>query len=221
MEIRIDDSIKSAVPHFKIGVIHYHGIQVDESPQMLKGRLRLYQEQIFFDLEEKSVTDVDGIKEWRKVFKAVGTDPNRYRPSNEALYRRIQKQQYLHTIHSAVDLNNFFSIQYEIPFGIYDLDHISRNVLLKIGSERNEYEAMNGRTVHMHNKLVTVDEKGAFGSPYVDSKRTAVHRSTKNALHIVYLRPSMTVQHAENMMNSISTMFTQIHGGEAKYEIIS
>lgn len=221
MEIIIHPDVKKAIPEFKLGVIHYNGINVDESPQMLKGRLRLFQEKIFFDLENKKVTDLENIQEWRKVFKAVGCDPNRYRPSNEALFRRIQKQQYLHHVNSAVDLNNFFSLQYEIPFGIYDLNQIFGNITVKIGSEEDCYDAVNGRDVNMKNKLLTADEKGAFGSPYVDSKRTAVSLHTKNALHFIYCRPSMELNEAEKMIQSISNMFTQIHGGEAKYQVIS
>ena len=88
---------------------------------MLKGRLQLFQEQLFFEMEEKKVTEFDGIKEWRALWKKFGADPNRYRHSAEALYRRIAKQNYITPMHSAVDLNNFFSMQYEIPMGIYDL----------------------------------------------------------------------------------------------------
>ena len=40
--------------------------------------------------------------------------------------RRIAKQNYLKPFHLAVDLNNFFSLQYEIPIGIYDAEKIVR-----------------------------------------------------------------------------------------------
>jgi len=221
MEIIIHNDIKQAIPHFKLGVIHYTGINVDQSPLMLKGRLRLFQEKIFFDLENKKVTELDSIQEWRQIFKAVGCDPNRYRPSNEALFRRLQKQQFLNYVNSAVDLNNFFSLQYEIPFGIYDSDQISGNVIVKIGSDEDRYDAVNGRDVNMKNKLLTADDDGAFGSPYVDSKRTAVSFDTNNALHLIYCRPSMELNEAKKMIDSIANMFTQIHGGDAKFNVIS
>ena len=35
------------------------------------------------------------------------------------------------------------------------------------------------------------DELGAFGSPFVDSIRTATTEETTQALHIFYLRPSI------------------------------
>ena len=124
----MDDSIIEIEPSFKIGIIHYTKIVVTSSPQMLKGRLQLFQEQLFFEMDDKPVTDFEGIKEWRALWKKFGADPNRYRPSMEAMYRRIAKQNYITPMHSAVDLNNFFSMQYEIPMGIYDVAKIQGDI---------------------------------------------------------------------------------------------
>ena len=106
LEIHVSSELCRRVPSFTAGVIHYRNIDVGPSPQMVKGRLQLFQESLFFELEDKNVKDVDGINEWRQIFKKTGLDPNRSRHSAEALYRRIQKQNYLKTVHSAVDLNN-------------------------------------------------------------------------------------------------------------------
>ncbi len=220
MEITIQDSLKQLIPDFKVGIVHYQDIQVGESPQMLKGRLQLFQESLFFDYEDKKVTEIPAISEWRKVFKTIGTDPNRYRPSNEALYRRVQKQQFLQPVNSAVDLNNFLSLQYRIPLGIYDMDKLSDQATIKIGSEEDSYIAINEREIQLSKKLVSADNEGAFGSPYVDSKRTAVSTATTNALHIIYLQPSMKHNEADQLLQALSKMFTQIHGGTASYQIV-
>ncbi|MDZ5474449.1 phenylalanine--tRNA ligase beta subunit-related protein [Bacillus sp. 31A1R] len=219
MEIQLSTQLCSLIPDFKIGTIQYKHIDVGPSPQMLKGRLQLFQESLFFELEDKSVTDLDGIKEWRTIFKTIGKDPNRYRHSAEALYRRVKKQNYLQSVNSAIDLNNFFSLEYEIPLGIYDLEKMDGNVEIKIGEELEEYTGLNGRQNSLHNLIVSSDKNGAFGSPFVDSVRTAVTESTKNAIHVVYLRPSMNKESASKMVESLMNMFIQIHGGEAHYEI--
>ena len=129
MEMKIASEIFEYLPDFKIGFIEYQDITVGESPQMLKGRLQLFQESLFFEMGDKKVTDFPGIQEWRQVFKKTGKDPNRYRHSVEALYRRIQKQNYLPSIQSGTDLNNFFSLQYQIPFGIYDCEKIQGDTI--------------------------------------------------------------------------------------------
>ncbi|QOR67206.1 hypothetical protein IM538_03400 [Cytobacillus suaedae] len=221
MEIKISEEVKNLVPHFKVGIINYSSITVSESPQMLKGRLQLFQESIYFGLEDKPVTEIEGIQEWRAIFKKVGTDPSRYRPSVEALYRRIKKQDYLHTINSAADLNNFFSLQYEVPIGIYDLDKINGVIELNVGKSGDEYTGINGRLINMENKLLSSDETGPFGSPFVDSDRTAVTEATKNAVQIIYLKPSLSVEQCEKLVQSLMDMFIQVNGGTGNFSILS
>ncbi|MFO1442642.1 hypothetical protein KDN24_05370 [Bacillus sp. Bva_UNVM-123] len=219
MEIHLSQELCTLVPNFKVGVIHYHNIHVGESPQMVKGRLQLFQESLFFDLEDKNVNELEGIKEWRQIFKSVGKDPNRYRLSAEALYRRVKKQNYLQPVNSSIDLNNFFSLQYEIPIGIYDLDKLSGDITIRLGDEGEEYQGLNGRPNSLHRLIINVDEQGPFGSPFVDSERTCVTEETKNAVQIVFLRPSINIDEAKQMVKSLMDMYLQVHGGEGEFAI--
>ena len=56
-KITLDSSLTNLVPAFKIGIIHYTKIVVAESPQMIKGRTQLYQENLFLELQEQAVTE--------------------------------------------------------------------------------------------------------------------------------------------------------------------
>lgn len=220
MEITIATEIKDLIPDFKLGFIQYHDILVGESPQMVKGRLQLFQESIFFELDDKKVADFPGIQEWRQIFKKIGKDPNRYRHSAEALYRRVQSQKYLIPIHSAIDLNNFFSLQYQIPIGVYDSDKLTGSISIRLGQEDEEYRGLNGRMNSLHRLIVSADNDSAFGSPFVDSEKTAVTEATKNAIQIVYLQPSLEIEKTEKMTASLASMFTQIHGGTAHWQVV-
>jgi DNA/RNA-binding domain of Phe-tRNA-synthetase-like protein len=220
LEVQLSPDICGTFPDFKIGIIHYNQITVSDSPQMVKGRLQLFQESIYFDLADKNVTDLVGIKEWRQIFKKTGKDPNRYRHSAEALYRRVQKQNYLQPVHSAIDINNFFSLEYQVPIGIYDSQKINGDIIIRIGKESEEYLGLNGRTNSLQNLIISADGDGPFGSPFVDSERTSVTKETTSALQIVYLRPSLEINQAKAMIESLMNMFVQIHGGEGTYEIL-
>jgi DNA/RNA-binding domain of Phe-tRNA-synthetase-like protein len=221
MEIKIDSSITSTIPDFKIGIIHYHDIEIGDSPQMLKGRLQLFQESIFFDLQDKNVTDIAGVAEWREVFKSTGKDPNRYRHSAEALFRRVKKQNYLAPINSAIDTNNFFSLQYEVPIGIYDLDRLKgETISLRVGQTGETYTGLNGRENSLENLIVAADDDGAFGSPFVDSNRAPVGNETKNAVQIIFLKPSLPEEEGEKLTKSLMDMFIGIHGGEGTYKVV-
>lgn len=219
LEIKVSEELITLIPSFKVGVIHYTNITVSESPQMLKGRLRLFQESLFFELENKNISEVDGIKEWRQVFKKTGKDPNRYRPAVEALYRRVVKQNFIESVQSAIDVNNFFSLQYQIPIGVYDTSNIIGNVTLRLGGPREEYIGLNGRVNSVEKLIVLADDEGAFGSPFVDSARTPVKLETTSALQIVFLRPSLDLEESRKLTESLMKMFVQIHGGDGSYEI--
>jgi len=214
MNISINPAIFEIEEHIKIGINHYTKFVVSESPQMLKGRMQLFQEHLFFDLQDKELTDYAGIKEWRALWKKFGADPGRYRPSMEALMRRIRNQNYLQPFNSGVDLNNFFSLQYEIPVGLYDLAHVTGDIELTISGPNTTYIGINGRENPLKGILTANDVVGPFGSPYVDSKRTAVSENTVDALQIFFLKPSTSMEDANKLIASSGKMFSQINGGD-------
>lgn len=221
MNISLDTSLSTVNDQLKVGIIYYTKIVVAESPQMIKGRTQLYQENLYLEMQETPVTERPGISEWRTLWKAFGADPNRYRHSAESLMRRIAKQNYLTPFHSAVDLNNFFSLQYEIPIGIYDITQISGDIGIMLGDEETGYAGLNGRFNSLKNILHTKDADGPFGSPFVDSARTAVTEQTTDALHIFYLRPSLSEAECLKLLNSAGKMFTQVSGGEYQVQLLT
>lgn len=214
MNILLNSSLITQHPQLKIGIIHYTKIIVSESPQMIKGRVQLYQENLFIEMQDSPVTERPGINEWRKLWKTLGADPNRYRHSAESLMRRIGKQNYLTPFHSAVDINNFFSLQYEIPIGIYDTAKLEGDIEIALGDETTGYDGLNGRFNSLKNILYSKDVEGAFGSPFVDSARTAVTEDTANALQIFYLRPSLDNESCSELLTSAGKMFCQVNGGD-------
>jgi DNA/RNA-binding domain of Phe-tRNA-synthetase-like protein len=221
LNITLNSAVTSIENSFKIGIIHYTKIIVSQSPQMIKGRTQLYQESLFFDFQDEPVTERPGIKEWRTLWKAFGADPNRHRHSAESLMRRIAKQNYLTPIHSAVDLNNFFSLQYEIPIGIYDVEKIDTSVEITLGDENCGYEGLNGRFNSLKNIVHTKDDTGAFGSPFVDSARTATSEQTTEAIQIFYLRPSLPEAQCNELLQAAGKMFTQVNGGDFSTHLLT
>ncbi len=221
MNISLNPAITSQMDQFKIGLIHYNKIVVEQSPQMIKGRMQLYQENLFIEMQDQPVTERAGIAEWRSIWKALGADPNRYRHSAESLMRRIGKQNYLTPFHSAVDLNNFFSLRYEIPIGIYDVSKLDGDIEIAVGDAETGYEGLNGRYNSLQNILTSRDAQGPFGSPFVDSARTAVTENTTEALQIFYLRPSLSVEESHELLNSSGQMFTQVSGGSFKTALLT
>lgn len=221
MNISIEPSIFQVDERVKIGINYYTKFVVSQSPQMLNGRMQLFQEHLFFDLQDKEISEYEGIKEWRALWKKFGGDPSRYRPAMESMMRRIRKQNYLQPLNSGVDLNNFFSLQYEIPVGLYDLSHVEGDINIKIGNTDTSYTGINGRENNLHGILTIEDATGPFGSPYVDSVRTAVSEQTTEAIQIFFLRPSMSNEEAEKLVAAAGKMFGQVNGGDSVSMIVN
>ncbi len=215
MQVTIDASVYERIPEFTLGVIQYTGVSISESPKMLQGRINLFVESLRLEHSLSEITKIEGVAGWRETFKQLGIDPSRYRPSSEALLRRVLQGNAFHWINSAVDVNNFLSITYALPFGIYDQSKVSGHITCRLGVEADQYTGLNGREVHMNNKLLLADDLGAFGSPIVDSTRTMVSETATNLIQFIFFHPKLSPHQKETVLGSTARMFTEVNGGEA------
>ena len=122
----------------------------------------------------------------RTMYKRVGLDPTKTRPSSEALLRRVRRGDELPRINSLVDVINWCSLETQLPFGLYDLDHIVGDVELRIGRDGEEYAGIRKDTVHVGGRLTLCDDQGPFGNPTSDSARTMVTPATTRALVVIF-----------------------------------
>lgn len=217
MLITMNNALKSKLPTFSVGVISYSNINVQQSATEIKLDIKEISSK---QQTHANVADINGIKEGRILFKALGIDPSRYRPSSEALLRRVVKGDELPSIHSAADINNLFSMKYALPIGIYDQDKLEYPIEIRIGKNSDSYEAINNREVNMSGKLLSADTLGPFGSPIVDSKRTMVTTDTKNALQFIYFHLELEEEEKQSIIDDMKAYFTFHHGGEASSLIL-
>ena len=91
---------------------------------------------------------------------------------------------------------------------------------LHLALKNDGYDGLNGRFNSLSNILLLKDDYSSFGSPFVDSIRTAVTEETTEALHIFYLRPSMDAAEALELTTACGNMFTSISGGDVKSSIL-
>jgi len=129
---------------------------------------------------------VETIAAVRTMYKRVGIDPTKTRPSSEALLRRVRKGDELPRINTLVDIINWCSLETQLPYGLYDLGKIQGPVALRIGLPGEEYEGIRKATVHVAERLTLADSAGPFGNPTSDSARTMVTPETTRALVVIF-----------------------------------
>ncbi len=118
---------------------------------------------------------VPGVAEARALYRSVGLDPTRTRPSSEALLRRALKGKPLYRIHPLVDLFNLASVISLLPVGLYDESKISGDtVTVRLGEQGWGFEGIRKGRINVEQRLCVVDGEGPFGSPTSDSLRTSI-----------------------------------------------
>lgn len=137
----------------------------------------------------------------RTMYKRVGLDPTKTRPSSEALLRRVRRGDELPRVNSLVDVINWCSLESQLPFGLYDLDRIHGDVTLRIGQPEESYAGIRKDTVHLGGRLTLADGEGPFGNPTSDSARTMVTPATSRALVVIYAPAPLPAAVAERAVD--------------------
>ena len=134
-------------------------------------------------LREHPPTDVAAV---RTMYKRIGLDPTKTRPSSEALLRRVRKGDPLPRVNSLVDICNWCSVEFQLPYGLYDAAHVHGDITLRLGLAGESYPGIRKDDVHVAGRLTLADDQGPFGNPTSDSARTMVTTATERAIVLVF-----------------------------------
>ena len=149
----------------------------------------------------------------RAMYRRVGLDPTRRRPSSEALLRRVTRGDLLPRINSLVDICNWCSLELQLPYGLYDLDRIDGDVVLRLGGEGEEYPGIRKDVVHVGGRLTLADRVGPFGNPSSDSLRTMVTTGTTRAMAVIFAPRALTVDAVVSALDLTSERIRAYTGG--------
>jgi DNA/RNA-binding domain of Phe-tRNA-synthetase-like protein len=148
----------------------------------------------------------------RTMYKRVGIDPTKTRPSSEALLRRVRKGDSLPRINSMVDVCNWCSFEFQLPYGLYDASKIQGDVTLRIGRDGESYPGIRKDDVHVDGRIALVDAIGPFGNPTSDSARTMVTTETTRGLLVVFAPREVDGRRLAQVMNVTSERMQQYTG---------
>ena len=157
----------------------------------------------------------------RTMFKRVGIDPTKTRPSSEALLRRVRKGDPLPRINSMVDVCNWCSFEFQLPYGLYDAAHIEGDVMLRIGADGESYPGIRKDDVHVGGRIALVDAAGPFGNPTSDSARTMVTPATTRALLVVFAPRDLETKRLKQVLDVTSQRMQQFTGCREAARLLS
>ena len=182
--VNVSQEIESVCPEFVGACVE---AQVMNSPYCgeLWQEIKALGERYRSELTTESLKDMTSIAATRRVYKACGKDPSRYRPASEALIRRMLQGKELYQRDTLVDLVNLASIAYGYSIGGFDADKFVGNTLtLGIGREGEPYEGIGRGLLNICGLPVYRDAEGGVGTPTSDNERTKMTLDTR---HLVVL----------------------------------
>jgi len=184
MQLMIDNDLRRRVPQLSLGVV-IGKVNVTKHVPALWSHIDKYIDELRLSLKIEDLTSVPEIKAVRDGYRAIGKDPSRYRPSQQALLRRVLQGKGLFKINSVVDVNNLISLKSRHSLGSYDLDQTKGPITFRIGANGENYKGIGKDTVNLEGLPIFSDELGAFGSPASDSERTMVRLATTRLLMVI------------------------------------
>lgn len=187
-------------------VLWWQGARVVDREQRLDPLLAEAEARVRANPPEESVSV-------RTMYKRVGIDPTKTRPSNEALLRRVRKGQALPRVNALVDVINWCSFEFQLPYGLYDAAHVNGAVTLRLGRDGEEYAGIRKDTVHVGGRITLADDDGPFGNPTSDSARTMVTTATTDALVVIYSPIDVAQARLVTVLDQTAARMADIAGG--------
>lgn len=185
IQLQFSDKIRRAAPGLQVLAIEADVVS-KETDDALWDKLTLVSRRVHDSYAMDMVNKRPAIAATRAAYKACGKEPNRYRPSSEALMRRMVKGMDLYRSLAIIDLINLLSVQCGHSIGGFDADKIQGDTLtLGVGEEGEPYQAIGRGPLNIAGMPVWRDSIGGIGTPTSDNDRTKLSADTRRLLMIV------------------------------------
>jgi DNA/RNA-binding domain of Phe-tRNA-synthetase-like protein len=184
MHITIDPKLKAKCPRTALGCVTTR-VEAGASPVALLEVMKARETEIQKLPFPRGVLASPQVEATRAAYKALGKDPARYRGSAEALLRRVVAGKGLPQINAVVDVINLVSVESRLPIGLYDLAHVTGEIVFRAGRAGETYKGISKYDLNLEGLPIFCDAAGPHGSPTSDSERTMVTSATKEVLAVI------------------------------------
>jgi len=182
-QIQISPSLEEII---RVGVVFLQSMTVGKESAALRRHIYAMGEEIRRTIGDRAPSELDAVTRSRRLYKQVGIDPTKERPSSEKLLRRVLKDRTFPRVNDFVDAMNTVSLRLQFPLCFYDWDQVVPPVLIRIGRPDERFQGLGGNDVNLQGKIALIDGEGPFGNPTHDSDRTRISARTVRALVIAF-----------------------------------
>lgn len=225
MNIKISAEVFSKFPTYRRGIVIAHGISNGTSPDEMIARLRDAEKKLCEQLAPENITSHPRIESWREAYRSLGVKPGEFRPSMEALVRRVLKRDPLPAISKVVDLGNLVSIQNLVPIGAHAIDLLSTDMDLRLATGSEIFEPFGTDIVEHPNPSEIIFAEGntvlTRRWTWRQSKHTLVLPETTAVEFNLDALPPVSDREIERILNEIIALVQKYCGGSIRCGVLS
>jgi DNA/RNA-binding domain of Phe-tRNA-synthetase-like protein len=210
IDLSIDNSIGDRLENLILGLVTAE-VENTMHSENLWEEINRESKRILESYTLDNVKNQPNILATREAYRKLGNDPNRYRPSADALYRRIVKGAPLYQISTLVDIINLVSLKTGYSINGFDIEKINDRVILGVGEPGEFLDAIGRGELNIESLPVYRDSLGAIGTPTSDSVRTSISLGTVKIALIInaYSPNSDGLKEAMNMIKNLVVEYGQ------------
>ncbi len=215
MRIIVSDEIEQVCPGFVGAAVEAQVVNTPYCAELWE-EIHELEERFRRELTTESLKELSGIAATRRVYKACGKDPSRYRPASEQLIRRMLQGKELYQIDTLVDLVNLASIAFGYSIGGFDADKFVGDTLtLGVGREGEPYEGIGRGMLNIAGLPVYRDAVGGVGTPTSDNERTKMTLETTHLMVLIngYDGDEQRVRQNAEFIQQLVRKYCQSDGG--------
>lgn len=225
IQYKISDAVFKRFPEYMRGVVLGKDVYNQPSPAEIRQMLREAESRIRSQLDGRDLTCLPHIAAWREAYRKLGIKPTEFRPSMEAMMRRVLNGHELPSINALVDIGNIISLRHWLPVGGHAIDNLTDDIMLRPASGEEVF-------LPFGSDQVEHPEKGEFifceGSTVLtrrwtwrQSNHTITTIETKNIEFNVDALPPVSLNDAENACQEIADLVRKFCGGETSVFLLA
>lgn len=221
-------SISSAVfdkfPGFCRGVVVASGLTNAPAPAELTASLREAEATLPSILDIDTILENPKISSWREAYRSIGIKPTEFRPSVEALARRVLRGEPLPSISTLVDIGTLVTIRHLLPTGAHAIDHLTGDIDLRFASGHETFVPFGSDQVEhpLPGEIIFAEGNTVLTRRWTwrqANHSLVVPETTAVEVNVDGL-PPFTLQEVEAICVEVGDLLAKYCGGTVWYEVL-
>jgi len=221
----ISQELFDKFPGFCRGVVVATGLTNRASPADLTAALREAEAALPSILNIDTILENPKISNWREAYRSIGIKPTEFRPSVEALARRVLRGESLPSISTLVDIGSLVTIRHLLPTGAHAIDHLKGDIELRFASGNETFEPF-GTDIVEHPAPGEI----IFADGDIVMTRRWTWRQAKHSLVVPETTavevnldglPPFTQTDVETICTEVAGLLEKYCGGTSRFEVLT